>query len=186
MKRILLIAALLLAPIITDAQRTSRGESQIAFSGGTTLSHWGGEVYYGQYLLRGFWFGALGFHNRIEIDAPSGETVFFPRLQLRGGYLFRLLSSYKRSVCLYGGADAFIGMEMLDLYGTLSDSTLQSFYNSGFHDYQFIYGAAPRLELELFLFPTVALILQGRAPLCFGSPFPVLGWELSAGVKVNF
>ena len=186
MKRLLLISGLLLVSLLAGAQRTSSGERQIAVTAGTTFSHYGAEVFYGQYLLRGYWFGGLGFHNRLEIDAPSGEKVFFPRLQGRGGYMYRLLSTYNRALSLYGGGDAFVGVEMLDLYRTLSPTTLQSFHNSGFHDYQFIYGVAPRLEVELFLSPSLALLAGGRAPLCFGSPFPVLGWEVTAGAKVNF
>ena len=186
MRRLLLTAGLLLVSLLSVAQRTSSGEHQIAFTAGTTFSHYGGEVLYGRYLLRGYWFGGLGFHNRIEIDAPSGEKVFFPRLQGRGGYMHRLLSTYSRALSLYGGGDAFIGVEMLDLYRTLSGATLRSFHNSGFHDYRFIYGVAPRLELELFLSPSFAVLAEGRVPLCFGSPFPVLGWELSAGARVNF
>ena len=103
MKRLLLISGLLLVSLLAGAQRTSSGERQIAVTAGTTFSHYGAEVFYGQYLLRGYWFGGLGFHNRLEIDAPSGEKVFFPRLQGRGGYMYRLLSTYSRALSLYGG-----------------------------------------------------------------------------------
>ena len=186
MRRIFFISVLLLASLAAGAQRTSRGEREITLSGGSTLSHWGGELSWGQYLLGSCWFAGAAFHNRVERDVPSGETVFFPRLEARGGYLWRLLSSYDRAVSLYGGADAFIGVELLDLYGTLSAPTLRALENSGYRRYQFIYGAAPRLELELFLLPAAALVAGGRVPLTFGTPFPWLGWELSAGVRINF
>ena len=188
MKRLLPILGvlLLLGSVPALGQRTSKGESQISLTGSSTLSHWGGELYYGRYLLRGYWLAGAGFHNRIELDAPSGETVHYPRLQARGGYMHRLFGSYSRAFNLYVGGDAFIGVEMLDLFGTLSETTLRAYHRSGFNDFQFIYGAAPRVELELFLLPTVALVAGGRAPPTFGSPFPTLGWEVSAGAKLNF
>ncbi len=182
----IIVLLLLFAPARVHAQRTSNGERQLSLSGSYTFSHWGGELYYGQYLLSGYWLGGIGFHDRIEVDAPSGETVHYPRLQGRGGYMYRLLGNYSRSLNLYVGGDAFIGVEMLDLFGLLSAPTRQSYYKNGFHDYQFIYGCAPRLELEYFPFPTLAAVVGGRAPLCFGSPFPLLGWEVSVGLKINF
>lgn len=186
MRRIVLTALLVLSALTAGAQRTSRGMSQVTLLGGSTLSHWGGELSYGQYLLRSCWMGAVAFHDRIERDAPSGETVHYPRLEGRGGLLYRLLSSYDRAVSLYVGGDAFIGVEMLDLFGTLSAPTRRALERSGLRPYQFIYGAAPRVELELFLSPSVALIAGGRAPFTFGSPLPLIGWELSLGGRVNF
>ena len=187
MKRSLsiLVVVFLCAPL-SRAQRTSFGESQIAASFTATFSHVGGELSYGQYLIRGFWLTELGYHNRIERDIPSGETIYYPRVQLRGGYMYRLLSNYPRSLNFYGGGDAFIGVELFDVYRTLSESTRQAYYYNGFHDYQFIYGVAPRLELECFLAPSVASLLRVRVPLCFGTPFPTLGWEVGIGAKVNF
>ena len=188
MKRFLLTLCvfLTLPPTGARAQRTSAGEDQIALSFGTTFSSLGGELLYGQYLLRGYWMAGLGFNDRIERDIPSGETVAYQRLQARGGYMFRLLSSYTRGINLYGGGDAFLGVEMLDGFHHLTQTTLKAYHNNGYNDHQFIYGFAPRLELELFLSPAFALLVEGRAPVCFGSRFPVLGWELGLGAKVNF
>lgn len=170
----------------TLAQRTSDGERAIALWGGTTFSSWGGELYYGEYLLPGYWFAGAGLHDRLERDIPSRETVHYPRLQARGGFMYRLLSDYSRSVNLYIGGDVFIGVEMLDWFRRMSPTTRQAFYNNGYRDYQFIYGTAPRAELEFFLLPSIALVAGGRFPFCFGSPFPTIGWELSIGAKLNF
>lgn len=159
---------------------------ELSLTAGSTLSHWGGELSYGQYLLSSYWFGAAAFHDRIERDVPSGEKIHFPRLEARGGMLYRLLSSYNRAVSLYVGGDAFIGVEMLDLFGTLSPPVRRSLLNNGYKSFQLIYGAAPRLELELFLSPRFALVAGARAPLTFGTRFPLIGWELSAGGRLNF
>lgn len=168
------------------AQRTSVGESALSLSGGTTLSGWGGEAAYGRYLLGGFWMGSLAFHDRRERDIPSGEAVRFPRLELRGGYMQRLLGSYSRALSLYAGGDGFIGLEMLDLFRTLTPPTLSALRGGGLKDITFIWGAAPRVELEWFPFRSAALILGARMPFTFGSPFPVIGGEISIGLKVNF
>ncbi|MBP3257976.1 MAG: conjugal transfer protein TraO [Bacteroidales bacterium] len=168
-----------------SAQRTAVGSSQVTLSCGTTLSHLGAEASYGAYLLRGYWMGGVAFHNRVERDSPSLERVFYPRLELRGGYMHRLLSSYSRSVSLYLGAEAFVGVELLDLYGTLSGPTRSSLLGSGLREVQFIYGAAPRADLELFVSARLAIILSARMPLAFGSPLPLLGWELSGGLRLN-
>lgn len=186
MKRFLLITAFLLCCLIAGAQRTSRGMGEITLTAGSTLSHWGGELTYGQYLMSSYWFSGVAFHNRFEWDIPSGEKIHFPRLEARGGMLYRLLSSYNRAVSLYVGGDVFLGMEMLDLYGTLTEPVRRSLLNNGYKPYQFIYGTAPRVELELFLSPSFALVAGGRAPLTFGTRFPLLGWELSAGGRLNF
>ena len=188
MRRAFLISLLLLLllPLGVRAQRTSSGEQLLALTAGSTLSHWGGELLYGQYLLRGCWIAGAAFHDRTERDAPSGETVHYPRLETRGGYLYRLAADYSRRLNLYVGGDAFVGVEMLDLFRTLSETTLRSLHGGGLNDYQFIYGAAPRIELELFVLPSHALTSGARVPLTFGSPLPLIGWELTAGVRINF
>lgn len=186
MKRALLISLLLLAVLPAAAQRTAIGMRQLSLGVGTTLSHLGGELSFGTYLPYGYWLAEAGFHDRMERDAPSGEAVHFPRVTLRGAYMQRLLSTYSRSLVLYGGADAFLGLEHFDCFHTLSAPVLQGFRNKGFTDVRFIYGAAPRLEMEWFLFPWTALILRGRCPFTIGTPFPLIGWEITAGVKFNF
>ena len=186
MKRHLILPLLLLCSLTAGAQRTSDGERLLSLSGISTLSHWGGEVVYGRYFLRGYWIAGAALTDRVERDVPSGETVHYPRLEGRGGCLYRLAGGYSRRLNLYVGGDAFVGVEMLDLHGILSETTLRTLHNGGVNDYQFIYGAAPRVELELFLLRTLALTAGGRAPLTFGSPLPLLGWEVSAGLRLNF
>ena len=100
--------------------------------------------------------------------------------------MHRLLATYSRSLCLYGGADAFLGLELFNCFHTLSAPVEQGFSNKGFVPVRFIYGAAPRLELEWFLLRRSAFILRGRCPFTVGTPFPLIGWELTGGLKLNF
>ena len=169
-----------------SAQRTSNGTSALSLTAGTTLSGLGGEIAYSRYLTSACWMAGTAFNDRVERDVPSGELVRYPRWEIRGGFSYRLLATYSRSLNLYAGGDAFIGLEMLDLFRTLTPPTAQAYANAGYNDICFIYGAAPALETELFLTPRLALILRGRMPLTFGTPFPLIGWEVGAGLKLNF
>ncbi len=169
------------------AQRTSYGESALSISGGTTVSSFGGEVMYGYYLHSGYVFGDINFANRMEIDKLSNEQIHYPRLQFEGGYMFRFWANHSRSVNFYGGLSAFIGIELFDLYKTLSEPVRQSLLINGYKTTQFIYGTSPRLEAEFFVLPSFALIIKGRVPvICFNTKFPMVGWEAQAGVKINF
>lgn len=177
---------LVLSALPGRAQRTSEGMRQFSLSLGTTLSHMGGEAAFGVYLRGGYWMAEAGLHNRREKDIPSGETLHFPRLSLRGGYMHRLAADYSRRVCLYGGADAFVGLEFFDAFHTLTPEVLKGFRGKGFGEVRFIYGAAPRIELEWFILRSAALLVRVRCPFTVGTPFPLIGWEAGGGFKLNF
>lgn len=177
---------LVLSALPGRAQRTSEGMRQLSFSVGSTLSGVGGEAAFGMYLAGGYWLSELGVHNHRERDIPSGETLHFPRLTLRGGYMHRLAADYSRRVCLYGGADAFVGLELFDAFHTLSPAVLRGFQSKGFGEVRFIYGAAPRIEAEWFVLRSTALVGRVRCPFTIGTPFPLISWEVGGGVKLNF
>lgn len=177
---------LLLSGLPGRAQRTSEGMRQLSFSVGSTLSGVGGEAAFGMYLAGGYWLSELGVHNHRERDIPSGETLHFPRLTLRGGYMLRVLSDYSRRVCLYTGADAFLGLELFDAFHTLTPEVLKGFQSKGFGEVRFIYGAAPRIEAEWFVLRSTALVGRVRCPFTIGTPFPLISWEVGGGVKLNF
>ena len=207
LKHILLILAVFIITETAYAQRTSYGERMISASVGTSFSHVGGQVAFGSYQLIGFWFGEISFYNRCELDPSSSETVHFPRLEAEGGYMFRLFSNYHRSINLYAGAGAFAGVQMLDLFHTLSQPTYMSYISAGFKEFDFVYGASPRFEAEFFVLPYFALIGGVRFPLTFSTGtfakfsdsskenndknklkphFPIFNYEVSIGVKFNF
>ena len=175
----------MLHPLSLGAQRTAVGESLVDLSLGTSLSGWSASARYGQYLSAGYWWGGAALTDRRETDLPSGEAVRYPRAELRGGAAFRLLGTYSRSLGLYGGADVFIGVEMLDPLRALSPSTFLAYQSAGYTPTRFIYGAAPEILAEWFPFPRLALTLSGRMSITVGTPFPLIGWELSAGARIN-
>ena len=169
-----------------SAQRTSIGERHLSIIGNWTISSAGAELMGGQYTMYGQWFAAVDFLNRAEIDAMSKEKLYFPHFQFCGGYLYRLYGNKTRSFNIYAGADGFIGVEMFDLFRTLSKSTRNAFALNGFKDAKFIFGAAPRIEMEYFFSRSVGATVRLRLPVCFLSKFNMVAFEAGAGIKVNF
>lgn len=177
-------------PQLSSAQRTAYGERQISVNANWTVSSFGGEAYFGQYLTMGYWFSGLGYNNRLEIDAPTGEKIHFPRLQFFGGYMYRLYGTKIRNFNIYAGGDFFIGAEILDAYKTLTEPTKKSLLEAGMNEVKFIYGPAIRAEAELFVSDTFAITAKARVPFCLNTNFSVLSLpcllELSVGARVNF
>lgn len=185
-KLFVLISVCLILPLTVKAQRTSYGANMVAASFGTSFSHIGGELMYGQYLLHSYWFGAVSYYNYMELESNTKQHIHYPRLCAKGGFMYRAYGNYDRTINFYGGLDAFVGVEMFDLYKTLSEEIRNSF--KGYKDYCFIYGFAPRAEAEYFFLSELAAIATFRIPFTFNSPFsnPIFGWELSIGIKYNF
>lgn len=196
-----LAAVLMLTPGKAAAQRTSYGEWMLSASVGTSFSHMGGAITFGMYQLPGYWFGEVNFMNRLDIPSNLNEKVYFPRLEAEGGYMFRIFADYNRVFNLYGGAGAFVGIELLDLYKTLTSASYNALIKGGYNEYQFVYGFSPRLEAEFFVLPALAIIGNIRLPFEFNSPFSIpkgenssskkVGifsycYEVSLGVKLNF
>ena len=104
--------------------------------------------------------------------------------------MWRAYFTRSRSFNVYVGADLFMGAELLDMYYQLTAPTYTSLTNSGYSAASFIFGAAPRVELEWFLTPYFALTAAGRFAFTSGSqrslPLHCLRPSLSAGLRVNF
>lgn len=177
-------------PQDASAQRTAYGEKQLSVSANWTISSLGAEAYYGEYLLYGYWFAGANFNDRFELDGPSQENIHFPRMQAFGGYMGRLYGSRSRSFNLYAGGDVFLGMEVLDMYKTLTAPTMKALLENGLSETRFIYGVALRLESEAFLSPALAVTPRIRIPFCLGTNMSVMDaytlFEIGVGLKYNF
>lgn len=178
------------------AQRTAYGERLISVSAHVTQFgpySLGTEAMFGKYLLSGYWFGALGFSNRCELDSVTSESIFYPRAEVYGGYMQRVFGSRERNFNFYGGLDIFLGAEMFDLFRTLASATKQALYSVGINDYSIVYGLSPRLEMELFISHLFAVTASVRIPVCFNTNFSVSdaikvapGVEAGIGLRLNF
>jgi len=186
MKKLLIISFLFCLTATAAAQRTANGERLAYGELNWTISSVGVGAGMGLYTVYGYWFGELTFNNRLERDAYSLEEVYYPRLCVAGGYMYRILNDHRRTINFYGGGDAFLGLEFLDLYHSLSSPVREGLLVNGYKEMPLVYGFSPRAELEWFALPYVAVILNIRFPVSFGSKFPGLGMEIGLGAKYNF
>lgn len=189
MRKIVLLLALVCAFSLTaGAQRTTKGSSIISAYGTWTISSFGGQLEYGQYMLNSFWFGGVSFNERAFISDTFRETVFSQRAMALGGYMWRLLGARNRMLNFYGGADAFIGAGFFDVF-KVSSGAMREYYNlRGETATKFIYGFSPRLELECYIGNHIAIVALARGPLCINDRFShdLFSFEGSLGVRVNF
>lgn len=175
----------------SKAQRTALGTKIVSADVHCSISSFGGELMYGQYIIPGYWFGAVAFTNRAEKDKASGEKCDYPRLQGIGGYMQRVYGNRERFLNIYAGGDVFIGMEKFDMFKTLSESTRNSRLTnedgSKKNDTVFIYGLSIRAEIEFFITSSVALTAKARMPICFNTNTSfMVGGEFGLGARFNF
>ena len=198
------------------AQRTANGSMAVGASAlSSPVDGWGGRLTYNAYTLLGAWEGGLSVCAYspvittmavIPTDGQEGvsgepqytydsETASCLRYTVQGGYLVRLAANRTRSVNLYGGGGAILG---IGSFSCTEDgwAWINSRYDKDFdatestHSY-FMYGVYAKLEFEWFFAPTVAADLTLLAPLTFSdSAFrKITGLcrpEVSLGIKVNF
>ena len=207
------VLALLLFSPDAAAQRTAKGSMAVGLSAvSAPADGWGGRLTYNAYNLPGIWDGSLevchlspGITTMSVIPATEegkeDETVYGNakasclRYTVQGGYLARLVANRSRSVSLYGGGGAILGVGS---FTCAEDgwAWINSRYDKKFdatestHSY-FMYGVYAKLEFEWFFAPTVAADLTLLAPLTFSdSAFrKITGLcrpEVSLGIKVNF
>lgn len=170
----------------SKAQRTALGTKIVSADVHCSISSFGGELMYGQYIIPGYWFGAVAFTNRAEKDKASGEKCDYPRLQGIGGYMQRVYGNRERFLNIYGGGDVFIGMEKFDMFKTVSEPTRKSRLENK-KETVFIYGLSIRAEIEFFITSSVALTAKARMPICFNTITSfMVGGEFGLGARFNF
>ncbi len=181
---VLLLAALLLAfPFRADAQRTGTFQWFADVQGEWSMTSFGARLAAGQYTYGGLWTAGVSGVNRRALLVNAGGESFnldYAHLEAEGTYLWRLLSSRDRSVCLYGGAGVFMGAEFADPFGRRPNSGVLPFGTS------FLYGAHPAVQFEWFLFERVALLASFRMPVCVSSKVGYVFYEAGLGLRFNF
>jgi len=133
----------------------------------------------GQYLLHSYWnAGVTG--DVYSIPFEDGGYMQYAHTAALGEWMYRVVSTRNRAVDLYVGGGAFIGYEAYDPFSRLPDD-IESGYNGG----AFLYGIHARLEAEFFFCRRAAVVLGGRIPINFTSPFGNINYHVSAGLRLN-
>lgn len=182
-RHISLLLVLLCVPAFAAfGQRTMKGQYFVDVSGGWIPT---ATVGTGMYTLSGYWCAGIdGLLMRRKL--ASGGAVLDTRLDVyhlraRGGYMYRFVGSRSRAVSLYGGGEAWVGLESVDPFRALPDDIVISIEGNSF-----VVGVTPRLEAEFYVGRNVALTLGGRLPLAFLSRMRLLTAQGTAGVRVAF
>ena len=175
----LILLTSLLYCTTASAQRTMSGQPSLRVSllyNGLSVS---AGAFYEQYTLTGFWqTGVQG--NLYKTKLSTGDALDYIHALAQGGYLFRLTGTRSRSLSLYAGGGAQVGIEVLDVW-----RRLPYYLDLGKSRYAFIYGLYGTAVLEWFVSPRWAVILQSGAPVTFGSAVGAFHWNAGIGLKWN-
>ena len=182
------VTALMLcvAPAFTlevKAQRTMRGEDMIearAVSGAADRFLSGGEIYYGQYLLKSYWKAGIS-----AVQYPVRTDMFLQdscvHIVAQGQWMYRLAGTRNRQLNLYGGGGVFLGCEAAGGWdGLFSDRPAEE------GRFSFLYGLRADLEAEFFITRRTALVVGGSLPVNFSSGNGNIRWNAGAGFRINF
>jgi len=196
--RLAVLAASLLLVTVSPpagAQRTMRSQWYATALGTATLSpsagsHPGFGIEAGRYTVSARWAGG------IRCIVPAGEAA--GSFTASGSWLYRIAATRSRSLSLYGGAGAFIGIDFDDALGAaeevIRDDTASGTSSSWTKEEAeaasphsgFTYGLEPSLEAELFLARKVALVGAVSLPVRLATRQETLSLRGSAGIRINF
>lgn len=162
-----------------SAQRTMSGQKSLRVSllyNGLSV---GAEAFYEPYTLTGFWqAGVQG--NLYKAGLSTAHSLDYVHALAQGGYQFRLAGTRSRSLNLYAGGGALVGVEILDAW-----RRLPYYLDLGKSRYAFIYGLYSSAMLEWFVSRQWALVLHAGLPVTFGSAIGALHWNVGIGLKWN-
>ena len=169
-----------------EAQRYTAGQRALQFTGGVT-----GEItesfmktpaYYAGVAFSSYtknsnrWVAGIEFLNSEHLYKT--HTIPVSRFIGDGGYYIKLLSDNKKTFFLSFGLSASMGYETINWGEKLlyDGATIQN-------KDAFIYGGSAIAELEIFLSDKVALLINGRERLLFGTSVEKFQTHYGVGVK---
>ena len=166
------------------AQRTMRGESFLGadalWCAGTQSPVGGAQIHYGQYLLSSCWKAGVSAMQLTGTDS-DGYSVPYAHVAAYGEWMYRLAGTRNRMLNLYGGGGVFLGYEA---YGPWDEQW--SLSGGQGSDGAFLYGLQAGLEAEFFFTRKLALVISGKVPVNFSSPYGWLHATAGAGLRMNF
>lgn len=128
-------------------------------------------------------FGGVTEEDGDILPAEEKEPMFdHVQASVYGGWRWRFVSSYTRAFNVYAGADAFVGVNKLQVLRKLDEEM-----KIACPDEEFAYGVVPEVEAELFLGRRVALLLGVQCPITLGTSLQTDTWNLTGtlGVRIN-
>lgn len=172
------------------AQRTCTGRAFIGenqYLSAYTAPSGGVGLEGGEYLLSSYWKAgvrAVDWNQQLSPAALGDEPVLFDHVlwNLYGGWMQRVLATYGRGLNVYLGAMAFVGVNQYEVFRPLPSERKGEFPSA-----EFVYGAEPAMDIELFLSTRTALVLGVQSPFTFLSSLDTDLWHLSAslGLRIN-
>ena len=174
---IISLALLFFSLLPASAQRTISGQPSLGLSARYNGSSVGAEAFYSQYTLSGFWEAGLS-GDKYMARLSIGHNLDYMDIAAKGGYSFRLVGTRSRSLSLYAGGGAFIGVEWLD-----PTNKIPAYIDLRMSKVQFLYGLYARAMLEVFLGTHVALTFSGSMPVNFSSKINMLHYGGEFGLK---
>lgn len=196
MKRVLFTSITAIILIIANslsasAQRTSSGKAFVGihqYASGYAVPSGGLSLEGGQYLLHSYWKAgvrAVDWNQKVaEVLDEEGNPVMFDHIlwSLSGSWMYRLFGSYGRRFNVYVGAGACLGLNHYEVFRKLPEEL-----SAEFPKVEFIYGAEPALEIEVFPLRRTAVVLGVQSPITLASSLKTDLWHLSAsiGIRIN-
>lgn len=154
---------LCLVSISAFAQRTTGGQGMISIEGGYPHA---ACFSFGSYLPSSMWEAGAALQWRKAILDNGDSQPYLPSYAF-GNWMYRLAGTRSRAFNIYAGAGVFLGWEFLSGVKTLPVSETGDDSASG----TFLYGINAKVQAEIFLAKSFAVILSGNAPVNFSSKY---------------
>lgn len=185
-------AALMLLPARgASAQRTMRGQwyagaVATCTASPTAGSHPGVQVEAGRYTMAARWSGS------VRCIVPRGTDA--GSFTAGGAWMYRIAASRSRSVSIYAGGGAFLGIDFDDAHAAaeevISDSGSSSTWTQGedgtVPHSAFTYGLEPSQEAEFFIARKAAFVAGLSLPVRLATRQETLSLRAGAGIRINF
>ena len=138
----------------------------------------GTQISWGQYGLTWYWKAWLNA-SPWSITVQTGDRMTYGQITSGADFMYRLFSNRSRSLSLYAGGGAFLGIEGYNMW-----HKLPPYIETDFPKARFLYGLDASLEFEAYVSRTVALTVSGNAPFTISSLVRPFHFQLRLGVRV--
>lgn len=162
-----------------SAQRTMQGRSIFTLGSHYNGSSFGAEAFFGQYVLAGYWNAGIKVSD-YGTPLSTGDQLHYNHIAAAGEFMFRLVSTRRRTINLYVGAGAFAGIELVDFF-----HRLPSYLALPVPDKNFLYGIYGKVLAEFYLGRHFALTLEGSVPMTFPGRLGWLRWHAGIGMRIT-